>query len=133
MNRPPLPPELERRALALVDDLVESVEDLNAIDTTLAREEPCVRSRVLRLLGCARTAGDDLPTIVTGADAEGLPVPESFGAFRLVEEIGSGGMVAVARRWAVRTERRSQAAARHSRTGRPARLQRSGDKPEPTA
>ncbi len=95
MNWPPLPPGLERRALALVDDLVESAEDLSSIDTTLAREEPRVRARVHRLLACARTAGESLPTIVTGADAQDLPIPERIGAFRLVAEIGSGGMGAV--------------------------------------
>ncbi len=65
LNRLSLHPELERRAPAFVDDLVGSVEDLTAIDTTLESE--------------------DLPTIVTGAEAEGLPVPERIGAFRLAE------------------------------------------------
>ena len=87
-KRPPLPPELERRALALVDELVEA-DDPATVDRTLAAEDAPVRARVRRLLGRAQTGGD-LPTVVLADDD--LPVPDRVGVFALVDEIGVGGM-----------------------------------------
>ena len=87
-RRATLPPELERRALALVDDLVDEA-DTRAVDRTLAPEDAAVRARVRRLLGRAHTTGD-LPTVVF-VD-EDLPVPDRVGVFALTEEIGAGGM-----------------------------------------
>ena len=86
--RATLPPELERRALALVDDLVEQ-DDAATIDRRLAAEDAAVRARVRRLLGRAQTVGG-LPTLVLAGDD--LPVPERVGVFALVEEVGAGGM-----------------------------------------
>jgi eukaryotic-like serine/threonine-protein kinase len=87
-TRATLPPELERRALALVDDLVEQ-DDAAAVDRMLAAEDAAVRARVRRLLGRAQTVGG-LPTFVLAGDD--LPVPERVGVFALVEEVGAGGM-----------------------------------------
>jgi len=93
MSRP-LPPAAERRALALVDDLVDS-DDPATIDTALAQEDPAIRARVQRLLGHARTAGDALPTLIDGGLFDALPLPTRVGPFALVEEIGVGGMGSV--------------------------------------
>lgn len=88
MTRTTLPPELERRALALVDDLVDEADPLT-VDAALAAEEAAVNARVRRLLGHIHT-GADLPTIVLADDD--LPVPARVGVFALTEEIGVGGM-----------------------------------------
>lgn len=87
-RRATLPPDRERRALALVDDLVE-LDDGDAVDRTLAGEDADVRARVRRLLGRVQTGGD-LPTVVLSEDE--LPIPQRVGVFALTEEIGVGGM-----------------------------------------
>lgn len=83
-------PALERAALALVEDLIDHVDDFPALDARLDSVAPGLAARVRRLLGAARTT--EAMDTLAGPAAPDLPAPDRIGPFALVEEIGRGGM-----------------------------------------
>ena len=88
----PTPTEIERRVLALLDELGEHPEDTAARAELLAGEHPTVIARIEKILSSQRSA-PSLPTQLPGMSAStDLAPPERFGAFRLVAPIGRGGM-----------------------------------------
>jgi hypothetical protein len=90
-TRRTLPPALERRALELVDELVDA-DDPATIAAMLADEPIEVDRRVRRLLDLTRATDDSLAGIASLHDLASLRVPERVGVFAPVEQIGEGGM-----------------------------------------
>lgn len=86
-------PQTEARALQLLDEALEQPSP-ERIAWTEARTvgEPELRSRVLTLLGVARSLGEAMPTGGAFAELEDAPPPERIGAYRIVEKLGQGGM-----------------------------------------
>lgn len=86
--------EIERRALALVEQLVDRPEDADFAETLLADEVTEVRARVQALRDAMTGAAALMPTdMPAGASVEIMAAPpEQVGAFRVVRRIGQGGM-----------------------------------------
>jgi serine/threonine-protein kinase len=85
--------EVERRALALFERLVDRMGHTRLRERMLRREPPEVLARLSALERAATSAGA-LPTLIPGSgDCEDAALPPArIGAFRLVERIGRGGM-----------------------------------------
>lgn len=85
--------EVERRALALFERLVDQMGHTRLRERMLRREPPEVIARLTALERAATSAGA-LPTLIPGSgDCEDAALPPArIGAFRLVERIGRGGM-----------------------------------------
>lgn len=86
--------EIERRALALVEQLLDLPLNEVARADLLAGESEAVRARVKALKAVMTDSAALLPTeFPDGLDTdESAPAPERVGAFRLVRRIGAGGM-----------------------------------------
>ncbi|TAL33568.1 MAG: serine/threonine protein kinase [Phenylobacterium sp.] len=93
---PPRPeqahPEQERQALALFERLSDRPDDARYRKRLLARIEPAVVQRVEALERSAAGAGRAMPTEFPAVRKPLGPPPEQVGPFRLVEQIGEGGM-----------------------------------------
>lgn len=87
-------PEIEQRALALVEQLLDFPLDEEAQAAFLADEPPAVRDRVTALKAAMSESEAVLPTDFPGGLLSGdmTAPPEQVGAFRLVRRIGMGGM-----------------------------------------
>lgn len=86
--------EIEQRALAIVERLLDFPLD-DAAQTALLEGEPAsVRKRVLALQAAMGQAEAVLPTIFPGGllANETSRTPKQVGAFKLVRRIGAGGM-----------------------------------------
>jgi len=86
--------EVERRALELVELMLDSPDDEAAQAALLSSESDAVRARVSALQAAMRDSASRLPTMFpdeAADDADAHP-PEQIGAFRLVRRIGVGGM-----------------------------------------
>lgn len=85
--------EIERRALAILEQLAGEPVDPVLLDRLLAGEDAAVAARVRSISG--RSQGvDAMPTDIaqTMAGTLTLDPPERFGPFRIVAPIGRGGM-----------------------------------------
>jgi tetratricopeptide (TPR) repeat protein len=87
-------PEVEQRALALVEQLLDSPLDDQAEAALLAHEPKAVQDRVTALKAAMQDSEIVLPTQFPGGliTSDLSPPPEQVGAFRLVRRIGMGGM-----------------------------------------
>jgi len=87
-------PEIEQRALALVEQLLDFALDDEAEAVLLAGESEAVRRRVTALKAAMGESEAVLPTQFPGGmiASDLSPPPEHVGAFRLVRRIGLGGM-----------------------------------------
>jgi eukaryotic-like serine/threonine-protein kinase len=89
-------PDLERRVIALFQQAVDVPQaDLRAWVETQTQGEPQLKTRLVALL-----RANDIASLRTGgaADAvEDMTQPERIGAYRIVEQIGRGGMGAIYR------------------------------------
>lgn len=85
--------DVERRALALFERLVDHMGHTRLRERLLRNEPPEVLARVEALERAATDAGS-IPTLIPGSGdcAEAALPPARVGAFRLVERIGRGGM-----------------------------------------
>jgi serine/threonine-protein kinase len=86
--------EIERRALELIEELLDNPDD-NGFEQQLLSEEPeAVRRRVAALRVAMTQASALLPTeLPDGAAAmDETSLPQQVGAFRLVRRLGIGGM-----------------------------------------
>lgn len=89
----PPPSDVERRALALYERLVDRPRHTRLRERLLRNEPPDVIAKVAALERMATLVGS-FPTLVPGSgdgDEAALP-PARIGAFRLVERLGRGGM-----------------------------------------
>jgi len=86
--------EVERRALALLEELLDNPDDDAFAQTLLSGESEAVRTRVSALQAAMTRASILLPTeLPDGASAHGgADIPAQIGAFRLVRRLGYGGM-----------------------------------------
>lgn len=86
--------EIERRALALLENLLDHPDDEAFALALLSGETEAVRTRVSALRTAMAQASDLLPTeLPDGAGARDEPdMPARVGAFRLVRRLGYGGM-----------------------------------------
>jgi hypothetical protein len=86
--------EVERRALALLEELLDNPGDETFADTLLSDESAAVRGRVAALRTAMTQASSLLPTElpdgVKGLDE--VTLPPQVGAFRIVRRLGVGGM-----------------------------------------
>lgn len=93
---PPRPeqahPEQERQALALFERLSDRPHDARYRHRLLARIDAAVVQRVEALERSAAGAGRAMPTEFPSERRPLGPPPEQVGPFRLVEQIGEGGM-----------------------------------------
>ncbi|WP_430418990.1 protein kinase domain-containing protein [Phenylobacterium sp.] len=93
---PPRPeqahPEQERQALALFERLSDRPDDARYRQRLLARIDPAVVQRVEALERSDAGAGRAMPTEFPSERRPLGPPPEQVGPFRLVEQIGEGGM-----------------------------------------
>jgi len=86
--------EIERRALAALEELIEHTGDAHFRQQLMADLPEKVRMRVIALERSQVAAARALPTLIPGAvmaDAD-LPPPARIGAFRLGHRLGRGGM-----------------------------------------
>jgi serine/threonine-protein kinase len=85
--------EIERRALALFERLVDQMGHTRLRERLLRNEPPEVLAR-LAALERAATDARAIPTLIPGSgDCEDAALPPArVGAFRLVERLGRGGM-----------------------------------------
>ena len=84
--------EVERRALALFERLVEHPDDDRYRGRLLRREDTRVLARLGALEAGGRKAARALPTQRPDIETEAAAAPDSVGPFRLVRRIGAGGM-----------------------------------------
>ncbi len=86
--------DIERRALALIEQLLDFPQDEAVQAALLAAEPQTVRDRVTALRAALAASTDLLPTSFQGhaGHADSAAMPEQVGAFRLVRQIGAGGM-----------------------------------------
>jgi serine/threonine-protein kinase len=86
--------DVERRALALVERLLDLGQDEAAQAALLAEAPPAVRDRVTALRASLARSADLLPTRLPDTEPllEAEQAPEQVGAFRIERRIGSGGM-----------------------------------------
>ena len=93
---PPTPkaaaPERERQALALFERLSERPDDARYRRRLLSRADTRLIARVEALERSATGAGRAMPTEFPAQRRPLGPPPEQVGPFRLVEQIGEGGM-----------------------------------------
>jgi serine/threonine-protein kinase len=86
--------EVERRALALLEQLLDNPEDETFADTLLTDESDAVRVRFAALRTAMTQASNlmptELPDGMKGLDEARLP--QQVGAFRVVRRLGVGGM-----------------------------------------
>ncbi len=83
---------VERRVLALLDQLAADPDDQALRARLLASEEPAVVERIRRIID-GRSRSDSMPTEWPD-DVDPVPTdpPERFGVFRFIAPIGAGGM-----------------------------------------
>jgi len=84
--------EVERRALALFERLVDRPANPRLRDRLLRRESAAVASRVAALQRSAASAAFSMPTDDPGGNREPITPPDRIGPFRLESCIGVGGM-----------------------------------------
>ena len=84
--------EIERRALAILEQIADEPDNTELMDSLLSSEGPAVAARVRSIAGRSANV-DAMPTELAQAMGrmERDP-PERFGAFRFVAPIGRGGM-----------------------------------------
>ncbi|MBO9670759.1 MAG: serine/threonine protein kinase [Sphingobium sp.] len=90
----PASAEVERRALALLEELLDNPDDEAFAQTLLSGEPEAVRVRVSALQTAMTQASSLLPTeLPDGATVhDEADIPAQVGAFRLVRRLGYGGM-----------------------------------------
>lgn len=88
----PATPEGERQALALFERLSDRPGDDRFRRRVLARADTAVIARVEALERSAAGAGRAMPTVFPAARRPAGPPPDRIGPFRLVAQIGEGGM-----------------------------------------
>lgn len=86
--------EVERRALALLEELLDNPDDEAFAQTLLSDEPEAVRVRVSALQTAMARASGILPTQLPDPAKmqEEVDMPAQVGAFRLVRRLGYGGM-----------------------------------------
>lgn len=88
----PSRPEVERRALRLYERLSERPGDLRFRRRLLGREPEAVVQRIEALERSAEAGRRALPTVASVMAAPPSEAPDRVGPFRLLEQIGEGGM-----------------------------------------
>lgn len=88
----PLQPDIERRALQLYERLSERPGDQRFRQRLLGREPAAVLHRIEALERSAEAGRRSLPTIAEVLAAPPVKAPDRVGPFRLLEQIGEGGM-----------------------------------------
>ena len=89
---PKAAPERERQALALFERLSDRPGDVRYRQRLLSRADTLLIARVEALERSATGAGRAMPTEFPAERRPLGPPPEQVGPFRLVEQIGEGGM-----------------------------------------
>ena len=85
-------PDIERRALALVERLIAHPGETKFRARLLKNEPPEVLAKIARMEGMVSASGA-MPTEIPGiGDGVSQTPPERFGPFKLIEAIGAGGM-----------------------------------------
>jgi eukaryotic-like serine/threonine-protein kinase len=85
-------PEIRRRALALFDEYAElSMSDRDAAMRALAREDAALAAQLSKLLA-ADAQAEALETPLRAAVFSEEPPPANIGPYRLIRELGRGGM-----------------------------------------
>lgn len=88
----PQRPEVERRALRLYERLSERPGDLRFRRRLLGREPEAVVERIEALERSAAAGRRALPTVASVLATPAAEAPDRVGPFRLLEQIGEGGM-----------------------------------------